>query len=152
MADVELVAGPEESPVRGVDPAFWDGRSVLLTGHTGFKGAWLSLWLQSLGADVTGFSSGVPTEPSLFELARVREGMESIEGDVRDREALIVAVEAARPEVVIHMAAQSLVRRSFAEPTETYATNVMHREPPRCCPPGRSRDQGDRQRHLGQVL
>ncbi len=125
MADVELVAGPEESPVRGVDPAFWDGRSVLLTGHTGFKGAWLSLWLQSLGADVTGFSSGVPTEPSLFELARVREGMESIEGDVRDREALIVAVEAARPEVVIHMAAQSLVRRSFAEPTETYATNVM---------------------------
>ena len=98
---------------------------MLLTGHTGFKGAWLSLWLQSLGARVTGFRNGVPTQPSLYELARVGEGMESIVGDVRDPEAVAAAVAAADPEVVIHMAAQSLVRRSFAEPRETYETNVM---------------------------
>jgi CDP-glucose 4,6-dehydratase len=108
-----------------VDPDFWKGRRVLLTGHTGFKGAWLSLWLQSLGAKVTGFSVDVPTQPSLYELARVGEGMGSIEGDVRDTEALAAALAAAEPEIVIHMAAQSLVRRSFAEPRETYETNVM---------------------------
>jgi CDP-glucose 4,6-dehydratase len=108
-----------------VDVEFWRGRRVLLTGHTGFKGAWLSLWLQSLGAQVTGFSLGVPTDPSLYELARVGEGIESVEGDVRDPEAVAAAVVSARPEVVIHMAAQSLVRRSFAAPRETYETNVM---------------------------
>jgi len=108
-----------------VDPSFWRDRRVLLTGHTGFKGAWLSLWLQSLGARVTGFSNGVPTQPSLYELAQVGEGMESIEGDVRDPAAVAAAVAAANPEVVIHMAAQSLVRRSFVEPRQTYETNVM---------------------------
>ncbi len=108
-----------------VEPAFWQGRRVLLTGHTGFKGAWLSLWLQALGANVVGFSNGVPTEPSLYELARVADGMQSIEGDVRDPDALARALAQADPEVVIHMAAQSLVRRSFAEPRETYETNVM---------------------------
>jgi CDP-glucose 4,6-dehydratase len=114
-------------PVRPatVDPGFWLDRRVLLTGHTGFKGAWLALWLRSLGARVTGFSKDVPTQPSLYELARVGEGVESIEGDVRDHEALAAAVAGAAPEIVIHMAAQSLVRRSFAEPRETYATNVM---------------------------
>jgi CDP-glucose 4,6-dehydratase len=111
--------------VTPVDPAFWRGRRVFLTGHTGFKGAWLALWLQTLGARVTGFSLGVPTEPSLYELAHVGDGMESIEGDVRDAEALVAALALARPEVVIHMAAQSLVRRSFAEPRETYEVNVM---------------------------
>ena len=108
-----------------VDPGFWRERRVLLTGHTGFKGAWLSLWLQSLGARVTGFANGVPTQPSLYELAKVGEGMESIEGDVRDPAALAAALAAAEPEIVIHMAAQSLVRRSFVEPRETYETNVM---------------------------
>jgi CDP-glucose 4,6-dehydratase len=109
-----------------VDPDFWRGRRVLLTGHTGFKGAWLSLWLQTLGAQVTGFSNGIPTEPSLYELADVRAGMSaSIEGDVRDVAALAEALAESDPEVLIHMAAQSLVRRSFAEPVETYATNVM---------------------------
>jgi len=108
-----------------VDPGFWRDRRVLLTGHTGFKGAWLALWLQSLGARVTGFSNGVPTEPSLYELARVGGAMESIEGDVRDPEAIVSAVAGAEPEIVIHMAAQSLVRRSFAEPRETFQTNVM---------------------------
>lgn len=108
-----------------VAPSFWAGRRVLLTGHTGFKGAWLALWLQSLGAHVTGFSHDVPTEPSLYELARVGDAMESIIGDIRDPPALDRAVDRCKPEVVIHMAAQSLVRRSFGEPRETYETNVM---------------------------
>ncbi len=108
-----------------VDAGFWRDRRVLLTGHTGFKGSWLALWLQSLGARVTGFSVDVPTEPSLYELARVGEGMESIMGDVRDHGAITAALATAAPEIVIHMAAQSLVRRSFAEPRETYETNVM---------------------------
>jgi CDP-glucose 4,6-dehydratase len=126
--DAEQPLGsPRGSPrsYGAVDPDFWRGRRVLLTGHTGFKGAWLSLWLQSLGARVTGFSVDVPTQPSLYELAKVEEGMKSIKGDVRDPEAVAAAISAAKPEVVIHMAAQSLVRRSFAEPRETYETNVM---------------------------
>jgi CDP-glucose 4,6-dehydratase len=115
-----------ENAARGaVEPAFWEGRRVLLTGHTGFKGAWLALWLQSLGARVTGFSDGVPTEPSLYERARVADGMASVTGDVRDPAAIEGAIGACEPEVVIHMAAQSLVRRSFSEPRETYETNVM---------------------------
>ncbi len=108
-----------------VDPDFWRGRRVLVTGHSGFKGSWLVLWLQSLGASVTGFSAGRPTQPSLHELARLGEQMESLHGDIRDADALAEAVAASRPEVVVHMAAQALVRRSFAEPAETYATNVM---------------------------
>ncbi len=116
-------AGP--APTCAVDPDFWRDRRVLITGHTGFKGAWLALWLQTLGARVTGFSVNGATRPSLFELARVGEGMGSIEGDVRDHAAICAAVAAATPEVVIHMAAQSLVRRSFVEPSETFHTNVM---------------------------
>jgi CDP-glucose 4,6-dehydratase len=108
-----------------LDAGFWRDRRVLLTGHTGFKGSWLALWLQSLGANVTGFALDAPTEPSLYELARVGKDMHSIVGDVRDHDALAGALEQAQPEIVIHMAAQSLVRRSFAEPSETYATNVM---------------------------
>ncbi len=108
-----------------VDPGFWRDRRVLLTGHTGFKGAWLSLWLQSLGAELTGFSLDVPTTPSLYELGRVGEGMRDLRGDIRDHKQIAQALARAEPEVVIHMAAQSLVRRSFAEPQETYATNVM---------------------------
>jgi len=100
---------------------------VLLTGHTGFKGAWLSLWLQSLDAHLVGLSlEDPPTEPSLYELARVREGMaDSVACDIRDSAALTRALVRARPEIVIHMAAQPLVRRSFAAPRETYDVNVM---------------------------
>jgi CDP-glucose 4,6-dehydratase len=108
-----------------VEPSFWRDRRVLLTGHTGFKGAWLALWLQSLGARVSGFSLAVPTEPSLYELARVGEGMDGVVGDVREAPAINDAISASSPEIVVHMAAQSLVRRSFAEPRETYETNVM---------------------------
>jgi CDP-glucose 4,6-dehydratase len=117
-----------ESPLTqqgAVEPSFWKGRRVLLTGHTGFKGAWLALWLQSLGAQITGFSDRVPTEPSLYELAHVGDSMESVTGDIRDPSALDAVVAACRPEVVVHMAAQSLVRRSFTEPRATYETNVM---------------------------
>ncbi len=119
-----MTSGELAAPA-AVDPSFWSGRRVLLTGHTGFKGSWLSLWLQSLGAELTGFSLGIPTDPSLYELARVGEEMSSIEGDIRDGDAIADALAEAKPEVVIHMAAQSLVRRSFAAPRETYETNVM---------------------------
>jgi len=114
-----------ELEVSAVELAFWQGRRVLLTGHTGFKGAWLSLLLQRLGARLTGFSSGAPTDPSLFALADVGAGMCSVVGDIRDHAAVARAVAQADPEVVIHMAAQALVRRSFSEPRLTYETNVM---------------------------
>jgi CDP-glucose 4,6-dehydratase len=110
----------------GVDETSWRGHGVLLTGHTGFKGAWLSLWLQALGARVVGFSRGIPSEPSLYGLARVGEGMQdSIEGDVRDARAVEEALARVQPEVVIHMAAQPFVRRSYEHPRETFEANVM---------------------------
>jgi CDP-glucose 4,6-dehydratase len=108
-----------------VTPGFWAGRRVVITGHTGFKGAWLTLWLQDMGAEVTGISVGVPTEPSLFALARVHEGISDLRADVRDRGAVATAIRDAAPEVVIHMAAQPFVRRSFDDPVGTYETNVM---------------------------
>jgi len=116
---------PHSPPPGGVDPAFWRGRRVLVTGHTGFKGAWLSLWLQQLGAELTGLADCVPTTPSLFELARVRDGLTHVVADVRDASAVASAVAASQPEVVVHMAAQPMVRRSFCAPRETYETNVM---------------------------
>jgi len=111
--------------VMGMNPSFWRGRKVFITGHTGFKGSWLCLWLQSLGAELTGFSLEPPTEPSLFKVARVEHGMTSLIGDIRDAKSLMQAVMVARPEIVIHMAAQPLVRYSYDHPVETYATNVM---------------------------
>jgi CDP-glucose 4,6-dehydratase len=107
-----------------VDASFWHGRRVLVTGHTGFKGAWLTLWLHDMGAEITGFSDCVPTSPSLFELARVAEGITDIRGDIRDQ-AAVAAAFGCQPEIVIHMTAQPFVRRSFAEPRVTYETNVM---------------------------
>ncbi len=108
-----------------VNSAFWRGKKVLLTGHTGFKGSWLSLWLQHLGAEVTGFALAPPTNPSLFEVANVAAGMHSIIGDIRDAAALSKVMIEAQPDIVIHMAAQPLVRYSYIAPVETYSTNVM---------------------------
>uniref|UniRef100_A0A9E7ZVH5 CDP-glucose 4,6-dehydratase n=1 Tax=Bosea sp. NBC_00436 TaxID=2969620 RepID=A0A9E7ZVH5_9HYPH len=105
--------------------SFWKNRKVFVTGHTGFKGAWLSLWLEALGADVTGYALDPPTEPNLFEQARVAECVHSIHGDVRDLAHLQAAMAACAPDVVIHMAAQSVVRTSYEHPVDTYATNVM---------------------------
>lgn len=108
-----------------LDKYFWKNRKVFLTGHTGFKGAWLSLWLHDLGAAVTGYALHPPTNPSLFELARVEELVDSVIDDVRDNRMLADAMRSAAPEIVIHMAAQPLVRDSYSNPAETYATNVM---------------------------
>lgn len=106
-------------------PAFWLGKRVLLTGHTGFKGSWLSLWLQSMGATLRGIALPPPTEPSLFEVAHVADGMEHRLADIRDFAAVQAQLNEFRPEIVIHMAAQPLVRLSYLQPIETYATNVM---------------------------
>lgn len=108
-----------------MDKRFWSGKKVLITGHTGFKGSWLSLWLQCLGADVTGFSLPSPTNPNLFEVAHVAANMYSITGDVRDLEQLKMAISNRCPEIIIHMAAQTLVRYSYSNPVETYFTNIM---------------------------
>jgi len=108
-----------------VDINFWKGRKVFITGHTGFKGSWMSLWMQRLSAQVVGYALPPPTQPSLFEAAGVGAGMVSIEGDVRDAAHLRASIEKHQPEIVIHMAAQSVVRASYQDPAETYSTNVM---------------------------
>ena len=108
-----------------VNPAAWQGRRVLVTGHTGFKGGWLSLWLHELGAKVTGLALPPPTEPSFFEQTRLGEIVEHVEGDIRDYGTVEALVRASRPEMVFHLAAQPLVRYSYDNPVETYATNVM---------------------------
>jgi CDP-glucose 4,6-dehydratase len=104
---------------------FYAGKTVLVTGHTGFKGAWLTHWLAMLGARVVGFALPPETSPSLFELAKTASVCTHVEGDVRDLAALRAAFEAHQPEIVLHLAAQSLVRRGYREPVDTYATNVM---------------------------
>ena len=106
-------------------PEFWRGKNVLLTGHTGFKGSWLSLWLASLGAKTVGYALAPPTQPNLYDLAGIKNWMESIHGDVLDLEHLRRTVREHQPEIVFHMAAQSLVRRSYDDPVGTYATNVL---------------------------
>lgn len=107
------------------DPSFWRGKRVLLTGHTGFKGAWLALWLQRLGAHVTGLALAPATRPALFDLASVAQGMDSQFVDIRDAAAVAAAVRAAQPDVLLHLAAQALVRPGYAAPLDTFATNVM---------------------------
>lgn len=104
---------------------FWQGKTVLLTGHTGFKGSWLSLWLKSLGVNLIGYSLVPTTVPSLFDMTQLSTGMISILADVRDFSALHAVIKKYQPEIIIHMAAQSLVRHSYQAPLETYTTNIM---------------------------
>ena len=107
------------------DRNFWNSRRVFLTGHTGFKGSWLSLWLEALGAEVTGYALAPPTTPNLFEQAQVAPSVHSIVADIRDFDSMKKAISGCRPEVVIHMAAQTVVRRGYDDPIETYSTNVI---------------------------
>lgn len=111
--------------VDGLEKSFWRGKRVLLTGHTGFKGSWAALWLTALGADVVGLSLAPEDEPNLFDLTSVAQEMRSHILDLRDEAAVRRTVRDAAPEIVIHMAAQPLVRRSYAAPIESFAVNVM---------------------------
>lgn len=108
-----------------VDKKFWVGKKVFLTGHTGFKGSWMSLWLQDMGAIVKGYSLNVNTDPALFLKANVSEGMQSEIGDIRNLKQLTKSIVSFSPDILIHMAAQPLVRISYEEPIETYTTNVI---------------------------
>ena len=108
-----------------MDSHFWANKRVLLTGHTGFKGSWLALWLASKGAQVTGFGLAPPTNPNLYHLADVKRDIDSIEGDIRDISMVDQAVARSDPQIVLHLAAQSLVRPSYDNPIETFDTNVM---------------------------
>lgn len=124
---MEDVVGKKAMPSAHLEstPSFWAGKSVFLTGHTGFKGSWLSLWLHAMGARVTGYALEPPVEPNLFHLAGIRDFTCSIIADIRDRARLEQALTSAAPEIVIHMAAQPLVRESYLFPVDTYSTNVM---------------------------
>lgn len=108
-----------------IDRQFWKNKNVFVTGHTGFKGAWLGLWLNSLGAKVTGYALKPPTEPSLYDLINIDEMVDTTVADIRDSDALQKAMAGSKAEIVIHMAAQPLVRESYQNPADTYAINVM---------------------------
>jgi CDP-glucose 4,6-dehydratase len=108
-----------------VNAAFWDGRRVLVTGQTGFKGSWLTFWLSELGAEVSGLALRPDTKPNLYEVLRLERRGRFVAADINDRAALAALVAEARPEIVVHMAAQALVRRSYTDPIETFATNVL---------------------------
>src|SRR5260370_42339932 len=107
-----------------VNPGFWSGKRVLLTGHTGFKGGWLALWLTSMGAEVVGLANGRPTQPSLFDVARIGHSVKSVETDVRDFEGLERVMRDFEPEVVLHLAAQPIVRTPHEDPVSTQPITV----------------------------
>ena len=110
----------------GIDTTFWKGKSVFITGHTGIKGAWLALWLRALGAEVHGYALEPPTKPNFFSAVGLHKGLASdTRKDLRDFDSLLNAVQAAEPDIVIHMAAQALVKESYTDPVGTYSTNIM---------------------------
>ena len=108
-----------------VNSSFWQGKKVFITGHTGFKGSWISLWLQSMKSDIYGYSLEPPTTINFFDEAKINDGMESFIGDIRDFDLLQDKIRTFNPDILIHMAAQPLVRLSYKQPIETYSTNVM---------------------------
>jgi CDP-glucose 4,6-dehydratase len=108
-----------------MNESFWKNKKILITGHTGFKGSWLTIWLKKLGADITGFSKSVPTNPSLFEAANIKKDIKSVVGDIQNYELLKETIRKCQPEIIFHMAAQSLVIKSYSNPIETFSTNVM---------------------------
>jgi len=120
---MELGCGSVESVV--VNLSFWRNRSVFLTGHTGFKGSWLTAWLQRMGARVTGYALEPLRSPNMFHQAKIGEGMESVIADIRDPGLLSSRISSAAPEIIFHLAAQPLVRSSYSDPVETFSTNVM---------------------------
>ena len=125
MEGLVAMASTELWPTPFWPTNFWQDKKVFLTGHTGFKGSWLSLWLQHLGTELTGYALDPPTDPSLFVKADVAAGMRSVIGDLRDASRLAEAMHTAQPEVVFHLAAQPLVRHSYVDPVGTYETNVL---------------------------
>jgi CDP-glucose 4,6-dehydratase len=114
----------EDTPPVEIDPHFWAGRRVLVTGHTGFNGAWLTLWLQALGAEVTGLSRGLSHGPSLYQLANLSAHMQQLSVDLCDASAVHRAIRHARPQVILHLAAQPIATRSLRDPFTTYNVNV----------------------------
>ena len=108
-----------------IDTKFWNNKKVFITGHTGFKGSWLSMWLSSMSANVTGYALKPPTTPSLFEVCNIEKDIHSIIGDVRDVALLNKSMKQAQPEILIHMAAQPIVLESYKNPVETFSTNIM---------------------------
>ncbi len=111
--------------LKQVNSSFWKGKRVFLTGHTGFKGSWLSIWLQFMGAEVYGLALDPPTKPSLFNEANVSAGMHSSIGDIRDYSLVNASMKYCKPDIIIHMAAQPLVRHSYKEPVDTFSINIM---------------------------
>ena len=111
--------------IMNFDLSFYKGKKVFVTGHTGFKGSWLCKMLANAGAIVTGYSLNPPTSPSLFEIARIEQDVHSVIGDIRDFNTLKAAFDEAQPEIVLHLAAQPIVRDSYKDPAYTYETNVM---------------------------
>ena len=118
------VKQPDDIVLANPDPAFWQGRRVLLTGHTGFKGSWLTLWLHRLGAQVTGIALAPAGETTLYELAGIDDICDSHYIDIRNANALASQIRQSRPEIVFHLAAQALVRTAYEDPLETYAAKV----------------------------